>query len=72
MATIHLTNNRDVRTITQAGAFEIYAHDGNDVVTISVSPFNGADLGDFIDGGAGNDTISCSRHQRHANRWHGK
>jgi Ca2+-binding RTX toxin-like protein len=60
MATrIDLTSKRDVRVITQAGAFEIYAHDGNDVVTMSV--FNtGGDLGDYIDGGAGNDTISAA------------
>ena len=45
-------NARDIKTITQAGAFEIFAHDGNDVVTVSV--FNSAnDLGDYIDGGAG-------------------
>jgi len=57
MATrINLTPNRDNLLLTQAGAFEIYAHDGNDIVRVSV--FNTAgDLGDYIDGGAGNDTL---------------
>jgi hypothetical protein len=54
---ITLTSKKDVKTITQAGAFEIHALDGDDNVTISV--FNaGGDLGNYVDGGAGNDTIS--------------
>ena len=61
MAFIRLTgftNGRDVRTITQAGAFEIFALDGNDVITI-ISGASGNDLGDYVDGGAGDDTISA-------------
>ena len=54
MATkLKLSPLRDARTITQAGAFEVYAHDGNDIVTVSV--FTGTDLADHLDGGAGND-----------------
>jgi Ca2+-binding RTX toxin-like protein len=52
-----LTSKKDVKTIMQAGAVGIYALDGDDVVTMSV--FNaGGDLGNYVDGGAGNDTIS--------------
>jgi hypothetical protein len=51
-----LTSKRDVKTITQAGAFESYALDGDDVVTMSV--FNASNLGNYVDGGAGNDTGS--------------
>lgn len=31
---ITLTSKKDVKTITQAGAFEIYALDSDDVVTM--------------------------------------
>ena len=54
---IVLTSKKDFRAITQAGAFEISALDGDDVV--ATSEFNaGGDPGNYIDDGAGNDTIS--------------
>jgi Ca2+-binding RTX toxin-like protein len=60
MATrINLTQGRDIRTFRDVGALEIHALGGDDSITISV--FNAAtDLGDYIDGGDGNDTISAA------------
>ena len=52
-----LTSKKDVKTITQAGAFEFYALNGDDVIPMSVLNAGG-DLGSYVDGGAGNDTIS--------------
>jgi hypothetical protein len=48
---------KDVKTITQDGAFEFYALNGDDVITMSILNAGG-DLGSYVDGGAGDDTGS--------------